>query len=289
MQVNGDLGMDTRWQRRLNHLIRQAMVHNILGFGPSKIVLTEYPRSGGTWVGQMMAEYLDLPYPLNSFPPRRRCILRGHYLYVSNANDTIVIWRDGRDTVVSQYYYHLFHRRTTIPGHAEKQQERLGIRDTQDIQFNLPRYIEYCFTDGPPHHMTWTSFVEAWKNRTGYVETSYEAMRENPGRELNKILKHLSVFNIDDMKLDSCIKKFSFENATGRRPGEEDAYSFARKAIIGDWKNYFTREAREIFDHYAGQALIELGYESDHSWVNGCSDPCLQDSADVSLLVGQQT
>ena len=261
--------INARWWLKLNGLIRHAMVRNMPGFGPPKIVLTEHPKSGGNWVSQMLAEYLEIPNPHNRLPPRCRCIVHGHFLHVAEANNTIVMWRDGRDVIVSHYYYHLFHRRTTMPGWAEAQQKRLGIEDVQDVQRYLPRFIEYCFTDGPPRRMSWRSFAETWKSRTGYVETSYEDMQKNPRQELKKILDYLSVHAIDDAKLSSCISKFSFENVTGRKPGEEDAYSFVRKGIVGDWKNKFTREAREVFDHYAGQTLIDLGYEADRSWVDG--------------------
>lgn len=261
--------MQIPWRGRLNNLIKLAMVRNIPGFGPSKIVLTEHPKSGGTWVSQMIAEYLDISNPRDRMPPRRRCVLHGHYLKVADANDIIVMWRDGRDVLVSHYYYHLFHRRKTMPGWAEMQQKRIGIKDARDVQRNMPRYIEYFFTDGPPFNMTWTSFIETWKNRTGHVETSYEAMREFPGQEMKKILEYLLVPDIDDLKLEACIAKFSFENVTGRKPGEENPYCFVRKGIVGDWKNHFTREAREVFDHYAGQTLIDLGYESDRSWIGG--------------------
>jgi len=258
------------WWRRLNMLVKRAMVHNVRGFGLPKIVLTEHPRSGGTWVSQMLADYLGIPAPRNRLPTYRRCILHGHYLYVADPHDTIVMWRDGRDVIVSLYYYHLFFRRNTRPGWAEKQQERLGITDPADIQRYLPGYIEYCFADGPPFNMTWTSFAETWRHRTGCVKTSYEAIRENPASEMKKILQYLSVPEIDDVKLDSIIAKFSFENVvTGRNSGDENAHCFVRKGIVGDWKNKFTREAREVFDHYAGQTLIDLGYETDHSWVDG--------------------
>ena len=261
--------INARWWRKLNGLIRHAMVRNMPGFGPPKIVLAEHPKSGGTWVSQMVAEYLGIPNPRDRLPPRRRCVVHGHFLYVASANDTIVMWRDGRDVMVSSYYYHMFHRQTVMPGWATAQQKRLGIKDAHDVQYYLPRFIDYCFTDGPPRNMSWTSFVETWRNRTGYVETKYEAMRENPIREMKKILQYLSVHTIDDAKLDSCISKFSFENVTGRKPGEENAYCFVRKGIVGDWKNKFTREAREVFEHHAGQALIDLGYEADRSWVDG--------------------
>ena len=39
--------------------------------------------------------------------------------------------------------------------------------------------------------------------------------------------------------------------------------------MVGDWRNQFTREAREVFDRHAGEELILLGYEKDHSWVDG--------------------
>ena len=250
-------------------LVKRAMVHNVRGFGPPKIVLTEHPKSGGTWVSRMLADYLGMPDPRNRLPPRRRSVLHGHFLYVAAPHDTIVLWRDGRDVVVSHYYYHLFLRRKVMPGWAEQMERRLDIADPRDIERYLPRYIEYCFTDGPPFNMTWTSFAETWRHRTGCVKTSYEAMREAPTREMKKLLDYLSVPEIDHVKLDACIAKFSFENVTGRQPGDENAWCFARKGIVGDWKNRFTREAREVFDHYAGQTLIDLGYEADHSWVDG--------------------
>lgn len=260
--------INARWWFRLNGLIRHAMVRNIPGFRQPKIVLTEYPKSGGTWLSQMIAEYLGLPNPKNRLPPRSPCVLHGHFLDVNRSNAIIVMWRDGRDVMVSHYYFHLFYRRLVLPSMSGALQKRLGIKDINDIQYNLPRFIEYCFTVRLPKSMTWTSFTETWKNQNGYIDTRYEALRKNPRRELTKILEYLSVHTIDDAKLDDCISKFSFENVTGRNTGEEDAYSFVRKGIVGDWKNKFTREAREVFDHYAGQTLVELGYEGDRSWVD---------------------
>jgi Sulfotransferase domain len=62
-------------------------------------------------------------------------------------------------------------------------------------------------------------------------------------------------------------EEFSFERQAGRRPGEEDKRSFRRRGMVGDWRNHFNHEARELFDRYAGSELILLGYERDRSWV----------------------
>ena len=195
--------ISTRWWLWLNGLIRHAMVGGYPMFGPPKIVLTEYPRSGGTWLAQMLTEYLGVPNTRNRLPPRRRCLIHGHYLRVAPVHDTVVVWRDGRDAMVSYYYYALFERPDIRPGWAAGHRKRLGIEDARDVKRYLPRFIDYCFAAGPPRNMTWTSFVEEWWGRRDCAQTRYEAMKEDPQ-----------------------------------------------------------------FDHHAGQALIELGYESDHAWVD---------------------
>ena len=48
-----------------------------------------------------------------------------------------------------------------------------------------------------------------------------------------------------------------------RNPGEENKHSFLRKGVAGDWKNHFSKEARQVFNKFAGRELIKLGYEVD--------------------------
>ena len=62
------------------------------------------------------------------------------------------------------------------------------------------------------------------------------------------------------------VEKYSFEKLSGRKQGQENNSKFLRKGIAGDWKNYFNKEARELFDFYAGAQLVKLGYEKDRSW-----------------------
>ncbi len=57
--------------------------------------------------------------------------------------------------------------------------------------------------------------------------------------------------------------KYSFSKQSKRKQGVEDPKSFLRKGIAGDWKNKFTKKSAKIFDYYAGDILISLGYEKD--------------------------
>ena len=92
-------------------------------------------------------------------------------------------------------------------------------------------------------------------------------MRKNTVQELQRITYELLNQSISDERANAIVDEFSFERQAGRKPGEENKNSFLRKGLVGDWKNHFNTEAREIFEHYAGTCLVQLGYEQDHSWI----------------------
>ena len=66
--------------------------------------------------------------------------------------------------------------------------------------------------------------------------------------------------------IEQAVFKNSFEQKSGRKPGQEDQKSFARKGVSGDWRNKFTPEHKARFKEIAGDLLIELGYEKDKNW-----------------------
>ena len=100
----------------------------------------------------------------------------------------------------------------------------------------------------------------------------YEDMLQEAVEVLSKALMALVGSEIDERQVKLTVERYSFEKKTGRLPGTEDKFSFARKGIRGDWQNHFSKEARQVFDHYAGDLLVELGYETGHGWVNEISE-----------------
>ena len=96
----------------------------------------------------------------------------------------------------------------------------------------------------------------------------YEDVRLNTMKEMQRVILELSHSGISEEDLKPIIDRYSFQKMSGRAPGEENKNSFLRKGIVGDWRNYFSIEARKRFHGYAGEPLIELGYEKDDSWVN---------------------
>ncbi len=259
--------MYTHLQTKSQMAIRYTMVHGLLPISPLYIV-NEYPKSGGTWIGQMLSCALGLPFPRNCFPTLEPSIMHGHYLNSWGMKRVLVIWRDGRDLMVSWYHHCLFlnesRRNSKIVNTLRSQ---LQFADYADVQTNLPIFIDHCFTRCWPMKYSWNSFVQKWLGHQEITYTRYEDLRRDGVRELQRIVEELAGQPLSRQKAFEIVETFSFVRQAGRKPGDEKKNNFLRKGIVGDWKNQFTQEACELFDHYAGDSLIQLGYEYDRSWV----------------------
>jgi hypothetical protein len=243
------------------------MVHLLSGVLPLYVV-NEFPKSGGTWVGQMLGRALGVPFPRNRFPALRPSIMHGHYLDPRGMRNVVVAWRDGRDVMVSWYHQQLVPHEWN-GRQVERSRRELPLADYGDVYANLPAFIEYAFTRPHSPPFSWTDFVRRWHGRKEAVHVRYEALRAEPAPQLRRIALELAGARLSLEEAAAIAEEFSFERQAGRRAGEEDKGSFLRKGVVGDWRNHFSPEARAIFDSYAGEALILLGYERDRSWVRG--------------------
>jgi hypothetical protein len=130
------------------------------------------------------------------------------------------------------------------------------------------------FTFKPPksYRLTWegswVSFNEAWLDEGVDVTVRYEDLHRDAKGVMCSVIDNHFHGCASDEEISESVMKNSFKAKTGRTPGKSDNHSHARKGIIGDHKNHFTRESAEIFNHYAGHVLIHLGYEKDGTWIN---------------------
>jgi hypothetical protein len=247
-------------------IVRAAMNYGLSGFLPLYIV-TEYPKSGGSWFSQMLSEYLDIPFPRNKMPKLECCVMHGHYLYFPTMKNVFVVLRDGRDLMVSYYYHSYFKHERFNAGLVERMRRELPFPDYDNIRKNLPQFIRYKFTTKRAPRFTWTEFVESWLNKDGVAFVKYENLLADPVKEFSRAMKAVYDHDLDLEKVKYVVAKYSFKNVAKRDPGQENKRSFLRKGIRGDWKNHFTDEARKVFNSYAGDTLVKLGYEADSSWI----------------------
>jgi len=258
--------IDSAWWYKLNGLARRLIVLGAYRPLFETILVAEYPKCGGTWLSQLLEETTGIPYPRNRLPIFAPMISHAHHLGRSGADHNVVIWRDGRDVMVSVYYHFAFPKAITSAKASERFRQALDIADPNDIERYFPRFLEWSFAGGFTG-FNWTEFVDAWHGRPKTVFTSYEALHKDAVGEMLRILRDIGKGDIGRDRVETAVDKLSFESQAGRKAGDADAKSFLRKGVVGDWRNVFSAEARQIFDHHAGEALVRLGYEKDRSWV----------------------
>lgn len=233
------------------------------------ILVAEYPKSGASWFSNMLADATGVPYPQNfAFPKLEHSILHGVYLYHSRFEKVICVVRDGRDVMVSAYYHFLFKNEKNKEFAINRTRKLNPFEDYNDIKTNLPNFIKFMFTTYSVKGsvMRWDQFVESYLGRTNVHIVKYEDLLLDATLELRKAISFLNIELPSDKKLQSVVEKFSFEKMSSRKPGEENTSSFYRKGVAGDWKTKFSRESCTLFDTFAGETLVKLGYEKDRSW-----------------------
>lgn len=242
--------------------------------------VSEFPKSGGTWLARMVADYLQIPHPQNSLLPLTfSCVVQNHWRYHPRLRRVFYIYRDGRDVMVSLYFHAIrLARYQDGPGreHMARTYEGLLGRnyDPDEIALHLPRFIEFEFRKpGRGTRVNWRNHIEEWlgardKSGNAVVYLSYEELRRDTVASLGRTIETVTEEPADPWRLETTVEKMSMKRQTGRDPGRADITQHIRKGIVGDWQNYFTRETAELFDELAGGTLVELGYERDRGWVD---------------------
>lgn len=261
--------LESKFLIKLYALQRHVMWHQ-LSDRLDLVLVPEFPKSGGSWFSQMLGDSLGIPFPRLERPPLQKCVMQGHHVYSPNfsTKNMVCVLRDGRDILVS-FYHHMYFGSKLQPSFAAPTWRRKAPFDNfEDVRENMPAYIEYMFTDyaNEGRHFHWKTFVDSYWGRD-ILFVRYEDLLTQPVDELARVTEHLKGAPVDRQRIAEIVRKYSFENQAKRKRGSENKKSFLRKGISGDWKNYFSQEACEVFDRYAGDTLIKTGYEKDRSWV----------------------
>ena len=251
--------------------------------------VSEYPRSGGTWLGEMLAAYLELPYPHQTLAPvLQSAVLHNHWGYSSRLKRVFYLYRDGRDVCTSMYFFCLraiSHENAAMRNYYSAKLPPAVEENWQpdDSRKNMAAFVELWATNPMGCRITWTDHVRQWAlNRPGVVNVSYEQLRNDCEGTLARIIPNHVDGEVDQQKIKEVVEEFSFAKLTGRKPGSQDASSFMRKGVVGDWKNHFDRAAAEAFDRHAGEILVQLGYETDRGWVDKVSEQGAQPDSAVA-------
>ena len=205
------------------------------------IHLIEYPKCGGTWVRQMVQSYLGVPhYSLDRFVTRNT-VVQVHCLYRSSIRTAIVVVRDPRDVLVSQYYFATsYAARYQVSG-----EEAYFTHDPErPLRDDFSAYVEARMRHVTYPRFSYREFLDSWLERTNVVVVRYEDCLEDAATQLVRVVRFLGR-EIDDARIRIAVEENTFENRTkartgrARKRGEADATQFERKGIAGGLEKSF--------------------------------------------------
>lgn len=247
--------------------LKRLLVWNLMSKQYNMICVTEYPKCGASWLCQILSDYLQISFRRNEAVKLEKGILHGHHIPSRRFNKPICFIRDGRDVMVSYYYHLLIGNDKMHVSTAMKYRKLFGFSDYKDVERNLPLFIERISTD--PRVMSpkfsWQEFVLQCFSGNYFI-SSYERMIESSFLESKRALEYLGIEDLDLVRLNDVVSKYSFISQTQRKNGDQSESSYLRKGVIGDWKNHFSEDSKEVFKGINGKALIVSAYEQNDLW-----------------------
>ena len=235
---------------KYNGLVRSIMARNY-GLLSGQIVITEYPKCGGTWLSQLLADLTDYEYPRIKIPSFRKNILHGHYLSTAGIRSGVVMWRDPRDILISHFFHCAYFKPLTSDANTRRVRSKIGLTDNDEVVFtrDFPKYYSLLRAKSIHPYFSINEFYSKWFDHPGFIHTSYERLQQNTSAELAKIVKELTDTEVSNSSITKTVSKFEFSKVSGRSNGDEVSADYLRKGIVGDWKNYLEGEVLEIIMH----------------------------------------
>ena len=233
------------------------------GIRDADVFLAAYPKSGMTWLRNLLAAYflgsadawmddirrvsfrVGRHQSLASYLPSGGRLINTHEPYRPEYRRSVLLIRDGRDVAVSEYNFWR-HR-------------------YQDKQFSEVEFSDFLrrFLDGKTNgYGAWHKHVWSWLESPIHLSDTmlivrYERLREETGQQLKRILQFLEV-TPDEEKIRTAIERSSVErmrNAESTRPKARVKGPFVRNAKMGSWVDVFSENDLDAFMNLAGATV----------------------------------
>lgn len=236
---------------------------------PPFYMLTEFPRSGGNWIRDLMADVLQLPAPrFSRFPITFRSIVHNHD-HRPTDHPTIYALRDPRDVFLSHFHKTVAAARKNGPAIRQKVLARhpsLGpllanVPDGAPIHPDLSFYDEWIVRSLGAR-VSWPSHVRAFLSptRDNVVVIRYEDMMTDGHATLTRAVTDLCGRAPEPDVVAFALMRNAFARQAGRKPGETDNTATKRQGIAGAWRRDLPESLVERFARDMAEVLTLAGY-----------------------------
>lgn len=230
----------------------------------SKIILASYPRSGNTYLRNILSRVYGIPSTADGkiktqahFEASDIRFLKTHQHYQKYSQHfkpylSIYLVRDGRDALVSEAH----HRKNIVaPGTSLSKTLKESILARRGSYFG-----------------GWADNVESWITPAA-IFLRYEDLIEEPIAVVEQLREFIALPSPNPDKLPSFeeMKKGNEDFVSDQPVLSEDGATqnrhqlFFRKGIAGAWKEDMNEQQHELFWKYHGHIMDALGYQHDGS------------------------
>lgn len=232
--------------------------------------VNSYPRSGNTWmrlllIDALSARSLDLnpifssrfgifnTHSYSEISDRHHSgwIFKSHLMYDHIPQELsrfkgLYLVRDGRDSLVSYYFYNVKHKKYT---------------ESWDEFFK--RYFELQKASGyrekvlMKHMGFWAENVASYRNADNAMIIKYEDLLQNPMKITKSAFEFLEIpFQEYESNLQYLFNKASDDLLQKKQRDEQER----KRGSTGAWQDFFSSKQNELFITRSGEILSELGY-----------------------------
>ncbi len=229
-------------------------------------LINEYPKSGGTWLKYMLAEALGVSPWTKGNPSLGTCVMQAHWITKKGRTKNTVIFRDGRDVMVSFYFHSFFTNEFSNEKIVNYMRSLCQFKNYEDIESNILPFMKIMNSNPMSPRFTWSDFVDKWAGKDDIAYVRYENLRLNTSEELSKLYQILTGKLLDANRAETIANKYSINEMRKNRQllypnmsiNTSPQVSFMRKGSVGGWKDIFNLEATRYFDDTCGEAQLKI-------------------------------
>ena len=182
----------------------------------------------------------------------------------------IFIVRDGRDAVIS----HQIQKFIDLPDQLNAEEITIRqslIKDPQGFLSKnksiFPARSLQEAANNWVNNITETNHLGKKIYTESFLSLQFEDIVDQPYFQLKRIWNFLGVdTEIPDLEKAMINELSDNPDADWQREKQREVAKFIQKGLPGSWQDIFTEKDRKIFKEFAGETLVEWGYEKDLNW-----------------------